>query len=223
MPLSQLIVEAVVELDAFRLETSIVAEAGDTIGIGGDVGSGKSTLLRLVVGRLRATAGTVGLESQCWDDPANDVFVARRPVAMLGQRYLGDLAEDLTGVENVVAALTSHHNEPVPPEVDDPTNDHQAEARRLLSEMGVGDHVVDRLPWTFSGAEAQRVALARTLAPRPAVVLLDEPVSAFDKRGRAEMSSFLADWLGDHEGVVLVASTNHELLSLLVDRTIVLP
>jgi ABC-type sulfate/molybdate transport systems ATPase subunit len=80
--------------------------------------------------------------------------------------------------------------------------------------------VVDRLPWTFSGAEAQRVSLARALAPRPAVVLLDEPFGAMDKRTGTNIRAWMVEWFADYEGVVLIASTRVEHLKQLSDHIV---
>lgn len=184
-------VRATARRDTFNLNLNLNLRPGETVGLTGDIGTGKSTALLLLAGRLEPTAGEIGgIDGS---------------VTMLSQMFQTDLAEERTGVENVMAA--SHQ-------------EGELEARRLLSELGLEDHVVDRLPWTFSGAESQRVALARALAPRPKLVLLDEPTGALDKRLRARVTDFLETWLAGFEGVAVVASTNQDLLDRLCDRVV---
>lgn len=207
----QLQVSCSVTLDQFSLDIFLTAACGQVVGLTGDIGSGKSTTLGLIAGRQRATAGTIRFGEQVWDDPTAGLFVASRPVTQLSQRFQNDLPEGLTGVEAVVENIAAHR-----PDHPDPT----AAARELLAELGVGDHVVDRLPWTFSGAEAQRVSLARALAPRPAVVLLDEPFGAMDKRTGANIRGWLVNWFADQDTVAVIASTRTDHLEQLTDNII---
>lgn len=184
------------------------------LGISGDIGSGKSTALWLVAGKLRAAAGSVRFGDETWDAPDGGAFRANRPITLTTQLFQADLAEERTGVENVVDAMATHqleHPEPEP------------EARRILALLGVQDHVVDRLPWTFSGAEAQRVSLAKALAPRPAVILLDEPLGALDKRTGAAVREFLDDWFADFSGIVLYATTRAADLDRFATHSLALP
>jgi ABC-type sulfate/molybdate transport systems ATPase subunit len=198
-------------LDQFSLDLDLTAPGGQIVGLTGDIGSGKSTTLALIAGRHRATSGVIAFGQQVWDEPETNTFVADRPVTMLSQRFQNDLPEDLTGVEAVVKHIVAHQ-----PGHPDP----EGAAREVLADLGVGDHVVDRLPWTFSGAEAQRVSLARALAPRPAVVLLDEPFGAMDKRTGTNIRAWMVEWFADYEGVVLIASTRVEHLKQLTDHIV---
>ena len=165
-------------------------------------------MLNLLAGRLRAADGIVVGPTGVWDDPRNGVFTSDRPVAMVRQSFRDQLAEDRTGVENAIDAAKAFA-----PEHPDP----EATARSILAGLGVEDHVVDRLPWTFSGAEAQRVALATaltaaSLAPGPSVVLIDEPTGALDRSTKAKVVAFLHSWLDDYDGAAVIASSDAGLL-----------
>lgn len=209
----RLTINARVKRDDFIVDLDFAAEPGRVTGISGDIGSGKTTVLWLVAGRLRADAGVVELGDQVWDEPSAGRFEPRRSTALLSQRFQADLAEERTGVENVADAIVHHHPEVV---------DSEARAREMLDRLHVQEHVVDRLPWTFSGAEAQRVALAKTLAPRPAVVLLDEPLGALDKRTGAAVRTFLDDWFTGFDGIVLYATTRADDLERFADELVML-
>ncbi len=206
-----LIVSAELRRDDFVLPVELAVGGGEVLGLSGDIGSGKSSVLALIAGRLRASAGTVSYGDQRWDDTEASTFVTERPVALLSQSYQNDLPEDLTGTDVVSRAVAAVN----------PTNpDPETTARAVLAALGVGDHVVDRLPWTFSGAEAQRIALARAAAPKPPVLLLDEPFGAMDKRTGAEVRRWLAEWLVDYPGVVVIASTRVDHLDELTHRIV---
>lgn len=206
--------------DQFQLSVDLVVEPGETIGLTGDIGSGKSTSLWLIAGRLRAAEGSIKHGTEVWDEPSTETFLAERPVSLLSQSYLNDLPEELTGVQIVtrqiaaVSALTGTATAEA---------ENESTARSVLAGLGVEDHVVDRLPWTFSGAESQRVALARAIAPRPPVLLLDEPFGALDKRTGAAVREWLTSWLAEFNGITVIASTNALHLEPIVDRLEALP
>lgn len=200
--MDDLVAAATIGRDTFRLQIDFTVQPGESVGLTGDIGSGKSSALWLLAGRLTPTSGVV---------TGTEIGGA----SLLTQLFQDDLVENRTGVENVADAI-----EAMGPSLADPVRDSEAAARNILSELGVADHVVDRLPWTFSGAEAQRVALACALAPHASLVLLDEPTGALDKRGRAAVADYLRQWLTDYSGRAVVASTNRELLDRLCDRVV---
>lgn len=216
--MTSLRVDATVSRDEFSLTLDIEVWPGEVIGLTGDIGSGKSSALALIAGALRASGGSVAFGDTVWDCQHRSIFVADRPVAAMSQTYLNDLPEDLTGTETVVANIERlaalQGRDGGPPE------DVERMARSVLAELGVQDHVVDRLPWTFSGAEAQRVALARALAPTAPVLLLDEPFGALDKRTGESVRGWLGEWLDDYAGIALVAMTRVDHLQALASRVI---
>lgn len=205
--MDDLVAAATIERDTFHLQIDLAVQPGESVGLTGDIGSGKSSVLWLLAGRLTPTSGVVS-------------GVDHGGATLLTQLFQDDLVENRTGVENVADAIKAIGSSIGDPNADDPASSPEATARSILSQLGVADHVVDRLPWTFSGAEAQRVALACALAPRPSLVLLDEPTGALDKRGRAAVADYLRQWLADYSGRAVVASTNQDLLERLCDRVV---
>jgi len=139
----------------------------------GPSGSGKSTLLRLLAGLERPTAGRVVIDGLEVAGPNAFVEPECRRVGMVFQDYA--LFPHLTVTANVAFGLRGLD---------------RAEARRrvdsLLTLVGLADRR-DSYPHMLSGGERQRVALARALAPRPHVLLMDEPFSGLDSRRRDQV------------------------------------
>jgi iron(III) transport system ATP-binding protein len=143
---------------------------GEIAALLGPSGCGKSTLLRIIAGVDAQTSGTLRLDGALIAGP--DVFVPpeRRSVGLIFQDYA--LFPHMTNLANVTFGLRR-----VP----------KAEAAgiglAMLARVGLG-HYADAYPGMLSGGEQQRVALARALAPRPRVLLMDEPFSGLDRRLR---------------------------------------
>ncbi|MQS08255.1 ABC transporter ATP-binding protein [Streptomyces alkaliphilus] len=142
------------------------AGAGDLVAVLGPSGCGKTTLLRVIAGFLRADAGTVTVGGRVLTGPGTHVPPERRAVGIVAQE--GALFPHLDVARNVAFGLTGLS---------------RAARRKRVAEMlelvGLADHG-RRMPHELSGGQQQRVSLARALAPRPALVLLDEPFNALD-------------------------------------------
>jgi len=146
-------------------------ECGDLLVIAGTTGSGKSTLLRLLAGLLRPSSGTVGLDGS----PASDRR-SRGRAAMVFQN-----PESQFFAESLLADVSFG-----------PRNLGAQEPARLaadaLAAVGLDpDTFGDRSPFTLSGGEARRAAIAGALAMRAPYLLLDEPTAGLDRRGRRDV------------------------------------
>ncbi len=157
----------------FALDAAFAANQGITVLFGAS-GSGKTTTLRSIAGMVMPDAGRIFLGNSVYFDSAARVNLAmqKRRVGFVFQDYL--LFPHLTAAENVAYGAKSQHDQ----------------SRRRVEEMlklvGV-DYAADRRPAELSGGEQQRVALARALASEPAVLLLDEPLSAVDVTTRSRL------------------------------------
>jgi len=159
-----------------RLESGFELDAGLRIPLAespvtvlfGPSGSGKTTLLRLLAGLERPDDGVMSLGDTTWCDTGQAICLPpqQRRAGFLFQDYA--LFPHLTVAQNVAFAAT--------PEA----------ARELLKTFGLVEFA-ERLPRALSGGQQQRVALARALAARPALLLLDEPLSALDAPSRLRM------------------------------------
>ncbi len=147
-------------LDAVSLEVS----AGEVVAVFGPSGSGKSTLLRAVAGLVEVESGRVVIDGV----DVTSVPTHRRRVGMVFQDEQLFPHRDVAG--NVAFGLEMAGVE---------RRERESRVEELLSAVGL-DGFGDRDVSTLSGGEAKRVALARSLAPRPAVLLADEPLTGLD-------------------------------------------
>jgi NitT/TauT family transport system ATP-binding protein len=141
---------------------------GDFHCLVGRSGCGKTTLLKLAAGLLRPDAGEVVFRGRRHDAIGTDMgFVFQSPNLLEWQRV----------TDNVLLPVSLHHR---------PTTDEKAQALQLLEQLGLAAHA-RKYPRQLSGGQQSRVALARALILRPALLLLDEPFAALDAITREEL------------------------------------
>jgi molybdate transport system ATP-binding protein len=175
------------------LDVALAVSAGETVAVLGPNGAGKTTLLRALAG-LIGFQGRVELEGTVLDDSASGAHVPteRRKVGLVFQDHV--LFPHLTVLENVAFGLRAQGK----PEA-------TLLARGWLERAGLLGRAKS-MPRELSGGEAQRVALLRTLATEPRLLLLDEPLSALDVTVRAEVRRELARQLAGFNGVRLLVT-----------------
>ena len=189
-------------------EVSFDVEDGEIFGILGPSGCGKTTTLRCIAGFERATAGAVSLRGEQLSGPGVHVSPEGRTIGIVFQNYA--LFPHLTVLDNVAFGLDGATG--AEPEV---------RAREALEMVGLGGFE-DRQPQHLSGVQQQRVALARTLAPEPDLILLDEPFSNLDALLRQETRQEVRELLKDKGmSAVLVTHNQEEALSF-ADRLAVM-
>lgn len=177
-------------------DLSLRVEPGDFVLLEGPSGVGKTTLLAVAAGLLSVDAGDVLLADVSLPglSPAARRRHRARSVGFVFQR--SNLLAGLSCRENVrlMGALAG-----LPPrEVDQ-------ETERLIEELGLG-RVADRRPRTLSGGEEQRVAVARALVHRPAVVLADEPTGSLDTESGLAVAECLRSLAAGRGAALLVAT-----------------
>ena len=161
----------------------MVVPHGATHVVLGPIHSGKSMLMRHLLGLERALSGTVRIEGEVFDATRTSESDLRRLRTRIGVVFEGSaLLSRLTAVENVELPLLEHT------EVGD--EDARETAQELLAEVGMRSGA-DATPAQLGRAEQRRVALARALALRPAVMLLDEPTLGLDPHSAAELDDLI--------------------------------
>ncbi len=177
--------------------------AGEIVALIGPSGCGKSTLLSIVGGLLKPARGVVSIAGEVPADSLNPFTFVFQDFALLPWR---------TVAGNVALALEHH------PLAAGERRDRVAAA---LARIGLADFR-DAYPKQLSGGMRQRVGIARALVVRPAVLLMDEPLSALDAQTRELlMEEFLALWLGERVAALYVTHNLAEALRL-ADRIVVL-
>jgi putative ABC transport system ATP-binding protein len=190
-------------------EISLEVRKGETLALVGPSGSGKSSLLMLMGGLEQATAGKItalGQDLTAMDEDALARF-RRAHMGVVFQSF--HLIPTMTALENVATPLELMG-----------VRDAFQRAEAELKAVGLA-HRADHLPAQMSGGEQQRVALARALAPRPALILADEPTGNLDQtNGKAVMDLLFS--LRDRHGATLVMVTHAPELAARCDRVIAL-
>ncbi|MDO8145100.1 ABC transporter ATP-binding protein [Isoptericola sp. 178] len=152
-------------------EVNLVVPEGTTTAVLGGSGSGKTTLLRIIAGFMQPRSGEAVIGGRTVAGPGVWVPPERRGVGYVRQE--GGLFPHLSVAGNIAFGLPW------------PRRRHHDRVLELLDLVGLPAEVADRRPDQLSGGQQQRVALARALAPRPGLVLLDEPFSSLDTTLRA--------------------------------------
>lgn len=149
---------------------SLHVERGEVVSLIGPSGSGKSTLLRVLMALTPPCRGTVRLDGQAIDyHSRTSIRSARSRMAIVFQQY--NLFQNMTVLRNVTLAPTAVQKRD--------TREAEQDAIRVLEKVGLGDKL-DAYPDELSGGQQQRVAIARSLALRPEILLLDEVTAALD-------------------------------------------
>lgn len=171
-------------------------DAGEILAIVGESGSGKSTLARLLAGLEAPDAGSL---------------IRRGRVQMVFQDPSGALNPRWTAARTIAEPIRHL-----------PATERAARVAALLAEVGLGAAQGRQYPHALSGGQRQRVAIARALAPRPELILADEPVSALDPSIQAQVLNLLLD-LRDTNGVAMIF-ISHDLATVrhLADRVAVM-
>lgn len=183
---------------------SLTAEPGKVLCLLGPSGSGKTTLLRIAAGIEAQTSGRVLLNDREIAGPSVFLPPEQRSIGLVFQDFA--LFPHLSILENVRFGLTRLSKEAG-----------RAQALAALSRVGL-ERYAEAYPHILSGGEQQRVALARALAPRPAVLLLDEPFSGLDSRLKDTVRSETLEILRQSRSTAVVVTHDAEEAMRLADR-----
>jgi molybdate transport system ATP-binding protein len=191
------------------LQVDFAVAPGEVLAVLGPNGAGKSTVLRVLAGLLPPDAGRVTVDGAVWSDAGVHVPAHRRSLGVVFQDAL--LFPHLSVGENVAFGLRARG---VRRDV------RQQAAQVWLRRVGL-EGLAGRRPAELSGGQAQRAALARALVGEPALLLLDEPLSALDARTRLTVRAELRRHLADFPGSTVLVTHDPVDAMALADRVLV--
>lgn len=179
---------------------NVTVEHGSFIGLIGPSGSGKSSLMYLLSGLRRPSKGTVRFDGQAYDELSSGGLISlrRQRFGFVFQQHF--LVNYLSAIENVMVGAIRRDHETA------------AYAQELLRLVGLGEKLRNR-PYQLSIGERQRVAVARALVHRPAVVFADEPTASLDQATGREVVNLLADYRKAGGGSVVVVTHDPAMLT----------
>jgi peptide/nickel transport system ATP-binding protein len=206
--------ETLVAVDGVSMELA----AGGSLGIVGESGSGKSTTARVLLGLERADSGTITVGGEDWSAPAR-TGRDRRHRAKIAQMVFQDPYQSLDGRQTIRQCLAEAVRVHRPGATKDAVD---ARVGELLAQVRLDEALLNTRPRALSGGQRQRVAIARALAADPALLVLDEAVSALDVTTQVEVLTLL-DTIRRETGVALLMIT-HDLTVIrrLCDRVVVM-
>ncbi len=170
---------------------------GEVVFIIGPSGSGKSTLLRCINRLENLDSGEVWIDNELVTDPKADIRKIREDVGMVFQSF--NLFPHLTALENIILAPITVKKQPKAGAIEN--------GRKLLARVGLSDKEKS-YPDQLSGGQQQRIAIARSLAMNPKIMLFDEPTSALDPEMVKEVVDVMQDLAAEGMTMLLVS---HEM------------
>lgn len=194
---------------AFTLDVAFDAHPGITIVFGAS-GSGKSTLLRCLAGLLTPDTGRIAIDETAWFDRtlARDVPARERHVGYVFQQLA--LFPHMSVADNLAYGVAHL-----------PDSEQQSRIATIAERFRIA-HLLRRKPNAISGGERQRTALARALVTDPALLLLDEPLSALDHLTQSRIIEDLRAWNAAHGIPILYVTHAHREVFALGERVLVL-
>jgi molybdate transport system ATP-binding protein len=205
------VLEAYIEkkLGAFRLNVTLSAR-NETLGLLGASGAGKTLTLKCLAGVEKPDRGRIMVDGITWFDSEKRVCVPpqERSVGLLFQSYA--LFPNMTVKQNLLCGLRR----------ETPRGEREAEAEKLIDRFCLTG-LADRLPSQLSGGQQQRAALARCLARKPRLLLLDEPFAALDTHLRWQLEQELSATLAAFAGTTLYVTHDRDETRRLCGRVCV--
>jgi ABC-type microcin C transport system duplicated ATPase subunit YejF len=191
----------------------VAIEEGASLGIVGESGSGKSTLVRILLGLDRATSGEVRYRGRpIVPGRPRQLRWFRREAQVVLQDPLSSLDPRMTIASIVREPLVCL----------DVREDHETRITEVLDAVGLDPAWRTRYPHEFSGGQQQRIAIARAIAPRPRLLVGDEPVSALDVSVRVQILDLLRRLADEYDLTLVLVSHDLGVVRYLCDDVMVL-
>lgn len=196
-------------------DISIRIQPGEILGVVGESGSGKSTLGRSIIRLVEPDSGEVIFAGTDLLSLNPEQLKQRRSqVQMIFQDPYASLNPRMTVFDTLAEPLLLHgiaNKQTVVEQVN-----------QLMDDVGLDRRFIRKYPHEFSGGQRQRIAIARALAPKPRLIIADEPVSALDVTIRAQILALLLDLTQKHNLTMLFISHDMSVVRYLCDRVMVM-
>ncbi len=195
-------------------DVSLFIERGETLGLVGESGSGKSTVARIVLGLIEPTSGEVLFDGQPITTRGRQMRALRRRFQPVFQDPYAALNPRMRVAEIIAEPLVIHERLS--------REERRRRSTELLHAVGLDDSALPRYAHEFSGGQRQRVNIARALALRPELLILDEPISALDVSVGAQIVNLLRDLQRDFSLTYLFISHSMPVVRYLATRVAVM-
>ncbi len=198
---------------------SLTIESGETLGLVGESGSGKTTLAQMILGLIKPTEGSIRIDGiDVARASSAELHRLRRQMQPVFQDPYAALNPRMKVLEIVAEPWIIHGNANGAAKLPNL----QTRAIDLLKEVGLDESALNRYPHEFSGGQRQRINIARALALRPRLLILDEPVSALDVSVGAQIVNLLRRLQSEHGLTYLFISHSMPLVRYLCTRIAVM-
>lgn len=195
-------------------DVSLAIERGETLGLVGESGSGKSTVARMILGLIEPTSGTVHFDGHPVTTRGRKMRTLRRRFQPVFQDPYAALNPRMRVAQIIAEPLVIHERLS--------RAEHLRRCTELLHAVGLDDSALARYPHEFSGGQRQRINIARALALRPELLILDEPISALDVSVGAQIVNLLRDLQRDFRLTYLFISHSMPMVRYLANRVAVM-
>ncbi len=193
-------------------DVNLEIDEGEMVGVIGHTGSGKSTLIQHFNGLLKPTSGSVYIDGErLWDDKAK-LRPVRFKVGLVFQYPEYQLFEE-TCYKDIAFG-------PKNMGLDDQEIDRRIKETARL--VGLSDSLLDKSPFELSGGQKRRVAIAGVMAMEPKVLILDEPASGLDPKGREQILGLIKEYHQEKKNTVVLVSHSMEDIAKNVSKILVM-
>lgn len=196
-----------VEWPGFSMDVDLTLPGRGVTAIFGRSGSGKTTLLRCIAGLERTRTGFLSFKGEIWQDQSSFLPVHKRPLGYVFQET--SLFPHLSVLRNLRYGQSRSKRE------------HKVSLEQAIELLGIA-HLLERMPERLSGGERQRVAIARSLAVSPRILLMDEPLAALDLARKQEILPYLERLHDKLEIPVLYVTHSPDEVARLADHLVAL-